>query len=73
VLDAESGRPADAVAHWKAAIALDPNELQKLFAFAMVVARSGGRAAQPYLQLFVDSAPPDRFDREIRRARELLK
>jgi arylsulfatase A-like enzyme/tetratricopeptide (TPR) repeat protein len=69
----EEGRRDDALDHWRAAVALDADEYPKLLAMALSLGRSGrADEARPYLQMFADSAPPDRFAAEIARTREWL-
>jgi arylsulfatase A-like enzyme/tetratricopeptide (TPR) repeat protein len=72
-MDAEEGRHDAALAHWRAAIRLDPGECEKLLAIASAMAR-GGRAAEarPYIQLFAETAPPAKYAADIARAREWL-
>jgi Tfp pilus assembly protein PilF len=69
----DEGRTDEAVAHWSEALETDPREAEKLFAFAEFL-RQRGRAtdARPYLELFVASASPRQYARDIDRARKWL-
>jgi Tfp pilus assembly protein PilF len=70
---AESGRADEALEHWRKAIALDAGESGKLVALGRLLAQRGRAAeARPYLELFVASAPPARYAREIEQARRWL-
>jgi arylsulfatase A-like enzyme/tetratricopeptide (TPR) repeat protein len=70
---AENGRAEDAISHWRKAVALDSGESGKLVALAMVLEQRGRAAeARPYLELFVTSAPPALYARDIERARAWL-
>jgi arylsulfatase A-like enzyme/Flp pilus assembly protein TadD len=69
----EEGRRDEALVHWRAAVEFDPAEYPKLLAIALSLARGGrGDEARPYLQMFADGAPPDRFAADIARTREWL-
>jgi arylsulfatase A-like enzyme/Flp pilus assembly protein TadD len=73
ILDLEDGRNADALAHWRAATAIDAREFQTILAAGLTLGRSGRTAeARVALQFFVDHAPPDRFAGAVGRARALL-
>jgi choline-sulfatase len=70
---AESGQGGEALAHWKNAVALDPAESGKLLALAQLLAQRGRAAeARPYLELFVASAPPGAYARDLERVRRWL-
>jgi len=70
---AESGQGGEALAHWKSAVALDPAESGKLLALAQLLAQRGRAAeARPYLELFVASAPPAVYARDLERVRRWL-
>jgi protein O-GlcNAc transferase len=69
----EEGRRDEALDHWRAAVALDADEYPKLLAVALSLGRSGrADEARPYLQMFADGAPPERFAADIARTREWL-
>jgi tetratricopeptide (TPR) repeat protein len=73
VMAAEDGRIDLAVAHWRDAMQSDPREAEKLMAFAELLrTRQGTIEARPYLELFVSSASPQLYAREIGRARQWL-
>ena len=70
---AEGGQAEEAIAHWKSAVALDPAESGKLLALAQLLAQRGRAAeARPYLELFVASAPPALYARDLARVRGWL-
>ena len=70
---AENGRADEALDHWRKAMALDPRECEKLLTLGALLWRRGRPAeARPYLDLFVASAPPALYAREIERVRGLL-
>jgi arylsulfatase A-like enzyme/Flp pilus assembly protein TadD len=70
---AEDGRGADALEHWRKAIDIDPRESEKLVALASLLSQRGRASeARQYLELFVASAPPSRYARDIERARSWL-
>jgi arylsulfatase A-like enzyme/Flp pilus assembly protein TadD len=70
---AEDGRGDEALSHWRAAVTLDPGEHEKLLGVGISLASAGRNAeARPYLQLFAERAPPDRYEAEIARVRRWL-
>jgi tetratricopeptide (TPR) repeat protein len=70
---AQEGRADEALGHWRKAIALDPAESEKLFAFSAMLWRAGRRAeARPYLECFVAAAPQAAHPRELQQARDWL-
>jgi arylsulfatase A-like enzyme/Flp pilus assembly protein TadD len=70
---AEGGQSEEALAHWKTAVALDPAESGKLLALAQLLGQRGRAAeARPYLELFVASAPPALYARDLARVRAWL-
>jgi tetratricopeptide (TPR) repeat protein len=72
VLAVEDGRPGEALAHWHRAVTLDPGEHRTLLALGLFHWRAGRRdAARPYLDFFAASAPPDRYERELARVRDM--
>ncbi len=73
VIAAETGHPEEAIEHWKRAVALNPREWDTLFNLAEVLERRGRTAeARPYVERFVQGAPPAQYGPEIRRFRALL-
>jgi len=68
----DEGRTDEAIAHWRQALEADPREAEKLLAFAEFL-RGRGADARPYLALFVASASPQQYGRQIERAREWLR
>jgi len=70
---AESGERDSAIGHWKSAIAIDPAESGKLLALAQMLVQKGrAPEARPYLELFVASAPPALYARDLERVRGWL-
>jgi tetratricopeptide (TPR) repeat protein len=72
-LAAEQGQLEESLQHWRRAVAIDPGESEKLLAVGFSLARASRTdEARPYLQLFVDAAPPTRYAADIARARSWL-
>jgi Flp pilus assembly protein TadD len=71
VIAVETGRPDEAIEHWKRAVELNPREWDTVFNLARLL-RQRGRAAEaePYVQQFVRGAPPAQYADDIRRLRE---
>jgi cytochrome c-type biogenesis protein CcmH/NrfG len=69
----DEGRAAEAVAHWRAAVARDPSELGRIFALGAANAQ-GGRtaAARVVFEFFVSSAPSAQYAAQLAQAREWL-
>lgn len=65
--------PAAALSAWEKAVALDPSLYDALFNIGLVAAEAGrsGQARQA-LARFVETAPPARFETDIRKARQIL-
>jgi arylsulfatase A-like enzyme/Flp pilus assembly protein TadD len=73
VMAAESGRASEAIEHWRNAVALDPEEHEKILAVGMRLRSLGReREARPYLEFFVSSAPRELFGPAIERVSALL-
>lgn len=73
VVSFRMGNPEGALEYWQKSIELDPTQYQALFNFGMVAERLGQREkAKRALEQFIRTAPPDRFARAIRTAREAL-
>ncbi len=73
MLAAEAGGIDEAVEHWRRALALDPREHEKLLGLSFLLWRQGRtKEARPCFELFVASAPPARYGKEIERVRALL-
>jgi arylsulfatase A-like enzyme/Flp pilus assembly protein TadD len=69
----EDGRGAEALSHWRSAVTLDPGEHEKLLGVGISLASAGrNKEARPYLELFAERAPPDRYQAEIARVRRWL-
>lgn len=67
------GRQPDAIAHWKTAVQLDPRMYDALYNLGTVL-HSLGRTdeARPYLERFVNEAPPFRYAADIARIRRMI-
>jgi arylsulfatase A-like enzyme/tetratricopeptide (TPR) repeat protein len=66
-------KPDEAIAHWRTAVELNPRLYDALFNLGLVLNGSGRREeARPYLQRFVDEAPPSRYGSDIAKLRALL-
>lgn len=64
---------ARAVDAWERAVALDPRQYDALFNLGMVAGRGGRRdEAKRVLTQFVNTAPPERYGRDIATARQAL-
>lgn len=66
--------PAAAVDAWKRSVELDPKQYDALYNLGLVAAQAGQRAeARKALRQFVDTAPPQRFAADIRKAQGILR
>ena len=73
VIAAETGHPEEAIAHWKRAVELNPREWDTLFNLGKLLRRQGRAAeARPYIERFVQTAPPSQYGADIRRLRASL-
>jgi arylsulfatase A-like enzyme/Tfp pilus assembly protein PilF len=73
ILDVEDRRLVDAATHWKAATSADPREFETILGIGLSLQREGRTAeARAALEFFVANAPPERFSKQIDRARQLL-
>jgi arylsulfatase A-like enzyme/Tfp pilus assembly protein PilF len=72
VVASQQGRVAEAVQHWRRAVELDPRNFDALFNLASTLARVDPGAARPYVQQFVQTAPPGFYGREIAEFRAWL-
>lgn len=73
VIAMKTGRPDDAFAEWKQAVALAPSDYDALFNLAMELDAAGRRAeARPYLERFAAEAPPAQYAVDIARVRKAL-
>jgi tetratricopeptide (TPR) repeat protein len=62
-----SGDRAGAIAQWKRAVALDPNNYDALYNFGVQLVESGQIAeARPYLEQFVRTAPASLYAKDIK-------
>jgi Tfp pilus assembly protein PilF len=74
IMATEEGLAAEALDHWRRAAEVDPRQYSRIFSIADRLWSAGQRPqARPLLELFAESAPPERFAREIERARKMLK
>ncbi len=66
--------PDAAVDAWKRSVELDPKQYDALYNLGLVAAGQGRRAeARRALRQFIDTAPPQRFAADIRKAQGILK
>jgi arylsulfatase A-like enzyme/tetratricopeptide (TPR) repeat protein len=73
VIAAETGHPEEAIAHWKRAVELNPREWDTLFNLGKLLRRQGHEAeARPYVELFVQTAPPAQYAADIQKLRAWL-
>ena len=73
VIAAETGHPEEAIAHWKRAVELNPREWDTLFNLGKLLRRQGREAeARPYIERFVQTAPPAQYAADIRQLRASL-
>jgi len=74
VIAAETGHAEEAIAHWKRAVELNPREWDTLFNLGKLLRRQGREAeARPYIERFVQTAPPSQYGADIRRLRSSLR
>lgn len=74
VVEAQSGNADAALRLWGRAVTLDPRQYDALFNIALVAARAGRPAeARAALERFVATAPPERYGRDIEKAKALLR
>jgi arylsulfatase A-like enzyme/Tfp pilus assembly protein PilF len=67
------GRQADAIAAWKTAVQLNPRQFDALYNLGTTLEDAGRQEeARPYLELFVNEAPPARYGPDIAKLRRLL-
>ncbi len=65
--------PAPAIEAWERSVAIDPRQYDALFNIGLVAAQSGRTAeARQALTRFIETAPPARFDPDLRKARQIL-
>ena len=68
------GRKSDAVAAWRRAVELDPADFDLLYNLATVAAETGQtELARDALEQFVASAPAERYQADLARARARLE
>jgi Tfp pilus assembly protein PilF len=74
VVALKQGDHAGAVEHWKLAVRLDPTNYDALYNLATTLASDRQmEAARPYLELFVRSAPPGFYAKDIQDVSRLLQ
>jgi tetratricopeptide (TPR) repeat protein len=70
VIALESGDRERAFAEWKQAVAADPRNFDALFNLASELLQAGRtEEARPYVERFVNTAPPAMYGRDIERLR----
>jgi arylsulfatase A-like enzyme/tetratricopeptide (TPR) repeat protein len=73
VIAAETGHPEEAITHWKRAVELNPREWDTLFNLGKLLRQQGREEeARPYLERFVQQAPPRQYGDDIRKLRASL-
>jgi Flp pilus assembly protein TadD len=73
VIAARAGKPDEAIAHWKRAVAANPREWDTLFNLGMLLQKEGREAeARTYLERFRREAPPALYGPDIARLSSLL-
>jgi arylsulfatase A-like enzyme/Tfp pilus assembly protein PilF len=73
VVEMRKGDRRQAIEHWTRAVALNPREFDALFNLAVELIDDGqGASARRYVQLFVDTAPPAVYGRDIAKLRGWL-
>jgi arylsulfatase A-like enzyme/Tfp pilus assembly protein PilF len=72
-IEGQRAGPANALAAWQKAVALDPQQYDALFNIGLVAATAGRREeARRALRRFVATAPPARFGADLAKARGIL-
>ncbi|MDH3746019.1 MAG: tetratricopeptide repeat protein, partial [Acidobacteriota bacterium] len=73
IMAVEEGRVQESVGHWQSAVKIDERQYARILTIGGGFWRTGRRSqARPLLELFVDSAPPATWSKEIERVRALL-
>ena len=73
VVYAGTGRRAEAIDAWKRAVAIDPRQFDTLYNLGKLLTQLNRFAeAIPYLEQFVRSAPPDRYEADIPKVQRLV-
>ncbi len=73
VLYAKTGNLQGAIDAWTRATAVDPHQYDALFNLSMVAGRAGQLGvAENALRKFIDTAPPERYGKDIDTARRML-
>ena len=73
VVELKSGNRKAAIEHWKAAVARDPTNYDALYNVAIeLVADGRPREARPYLERFVQTAPPAFYAKDIQRVKKMV-
>jgi tetratricopeptide (TPR) repeat protein len=73
VMEAEDGNLEASVEHWRRATAVDDSQYARLLAFGTYLWERGQiDRGRPLLELFMTSAPADRYREELDRLRELI-
>jgi tetratricopeptide (TPR) repeat protein len=67
------GDRGGAIDAWKRAVQLDPANFDALYNVGTALARDGQTdAARPYLELFLKTAPPAFYERDLKEVARLL-
>lgn len=74
VMASEEGRMEDALGLWRRSVALDPREYEKLASIGGRLWQAGRHSqARALLELFVSSAPADRYGSQIEQVRQAIE
>jgi arylsulfatase A-like enzyme/Flp pilus assembly protein TadD len=74
VVSLRDGRGAAAIDEWKQAVQLDPRNFDAVYNAGTTLAREGRfEEARPYLELFLKTAPPAFYDKDLREVERLLQ
>jgi tetratricopeptide (TPR) repeat protein len=69
----QTGNVEGSLASWRRAVEIDPQQYDALFNLAITLAERNPADAVPYLDRFVETAPPKLYASEIDQARRLSK
>jgi arylsulfatase A-like enzyme/uncharacterized protein HemY len=74
VVQMRRGDPAAAITAWQKAIAIDQKQYDALFNLSLTAGRAGQwDLAREALVRFIDTAPPERYGRDLDTARQMLR
>jgi arylsulfatase A-like enzyme/Tfp pilus assembly protein PilF len=74
VVQMRRGDPAKAITAWQRAVSIDPKQYDALFNLSLTAGRAGQwDLAREALVRFIDTAPPERYGRDLDTARQMLR